>query len=133
MFKNRRIEKVSSLLKKEISCIIMYELDIQLILENFVSITKVDITRDLQYCKVFITSSANESTKNKIVEELNLKRNIIRHNLSKKISMKRIPELIFKNDKVINDGLSVLRVLDELRAKEKQQNGSSGKEQYGTQ
>ena len=116
MYNSRRLEKVASLLKKEISLIIMYQLDNNLILENFVSITKVEITADMQYCKILINSSASETTKNQIVEQLNVNKNTIRYYLSQKISMKRVPELIFKKDKFFDEGLSVLKVLDELRA-----------------
>tara|TARA_B100000965_G_scaffold87231_1_gene70737 strand:- start:792 stop:1175 length:384 start_codon:yes stop_codon:yes gene_type:complete len=122
MIKSRRIEKVSSLLKKEISLIFMYELNDDLILENFISITKIDLTADLQYCKIFISSSANEIIKNKIIDLLNSKKNIIRHYLSKRISMKRVPDLVFRKDKVLDEGLAVLKVLDELRFKEKGSN-----------
>ena len=124
MIKSRRIEKVSSLLKKEISLIIMYDLNEDLILENFVSITKIELTADLQYCKVFISSSTSEIMKNNIVEKLNSKKNIIRHYLSQKVSMKRIPELIFRKDKVFDEGIAVLKVLDELSLKDKGQNKS---------
>ena len=124
MIKSRRIEKVSSLLKKEISLIIMYDLNEDLILENFVSITKIDLTSDLLYCKVFISSSTSEIMKNNIVEILNSKKNIIRHYLSQKVSMKRIPELIFRKDKVFDEGIAVLKVLDELSLKDKGQNKS---------
>lgn len=124
MIKSRRIEKVSSLLKKEISLIIMYDLNEDLILENFVSITKIDLTADLQYCKIFISSSTSEIMKNNIVEKLNSKKNIIRHYLSQKVSMKRIPELIFRKDKVFDEGIAVLKVLDELSLKDKAQNKS---------
>ena len=124
MIKSRRIEKVSSLLKKEISLIIMYDLNEDLILENFVSITKIDLTADLQYCKIFISSSTSEIMKNNIVEILNSKKNIIRHYLSQKVSIKRIPELIFRKDKVFDEGIAVLKVLDELSLKDKGQNKS---------
>jgi len=122
MNNSRRQEKVASLLKKEISLIIMYQLDNNLILENFVSITKVEITADMQYCKILINSSASETTKNQIVEQLNVNKNTIRYYLSQKISMKRVPELIFKKDKFFDEGLSVLKVLDELRAIDDERN-----------
>tara|TARA_Y100001970_G_scaffold86453_1_gene109033 strand:+ start:6006 stop:6389 length:384 start_codon:yes stop_codon:yes gene_type:complete len=122
MIKSRRIEKVSSLLKKEISLILMYELNDDLLLENFISVTKVDLTADLQYCKIFISSSASEILQNKIIEKLNSRKNTIRHFLSKRITMKRIPDLTFKKDKVFDDGLAVLKVLDELRSQDKDSN-----------
>ena len=40
--------------------------------------------------------------------------------------MKRIPELIFKKDKVFDEGIAVLKVLDELRLKENEKNKLKG-------
>ena len=111
----RRIEKVSSLLKKEITFILMNDLDNNLILDNFVSITKIELTKDLQHCKIYVNSSAENNLKNQILEALNLSKNQIKFILSKRIEIKRIPELCFKIDKVFDQGLSVLKILDQLR------------------
>ena len=120
MIKNRRIEKVSSLLKKEISLIINYDLEDDFISGNFVSITNIELTLDLQFCKLFISTSASDEMKVQIIENLNSKKNIIRHYLSQRLSMKRIPELVFKQDKVFDKGIEVLKVLDKLRLKNNQ-------------
>jgi len=131
MIKSRRIEKVSSLLKKEISLIIMYEIEDDLISGNFVSITNIDMTPDLQYCKIFISSSAKDIVKNQIIEQLNSRKNFIRHLLSKRLAMKRIPELIFKKDKVFDEGIAVLKILDELSSKDKSEMESLNEEGNG--
>tara|TARA_B100000925_G_C21704710_1_gene343913 strand:+ start:177 stop:575 length:399 start_codon:yes stop_codon:yes gene_type:complete len=120
MIKNRRIEKVSSLLKKEISLIINYDLEDDFISGNFVSITNIELTLDLQLCKLFISTSASDEIKVQIIENLNSKKNTIRHYLSRRLSMKRIPELVFKQDKVFDKGIAVLKVLDQLRSKNNQ-------------
>ena len=115
MNNNRRIEKVSSLLKKEISLILMNDLNNNLILENFVSITKIEISGDLQHAKVFISSSAEEKIKQLILENLNCAKNKIRFLLSQRVKMRRVPDLVFKIDRVLDQGLAVLKVLDQLR------------------
>ena len=117
MNNNRRIEKVSSLLKKEISLILMNDLNDNLILENFVSVTKIELSGDLQHSKVFISSSAEEKIQKSIIENLNYAKNKIRFLLSQRVKMRRIPELVFKIDRVLDQGLAVLKVLDELREK----------------
>ena len=121
MTQSRRIAKVSSLLKKEITLILLNDIDDDLIIENFLSITKLELTRDLQYCKVYINSAAGEQINNSIVENLNTSKSFIKHNLAKRIQMRRIPDLIFKHDKVFSQGLSVLKILDKLRKKNNHQ------------
>ena len=114
---NYRIEKVSSLLKREITLIMQNDLENDLIRNHFVNISKIDLSGDLQHCKIYITSRAEKLVRKEIVESLNIAKTFIRHNLGKRIEMRRVPEIIFKEDIVIDKGLSVLKLLDELRNK----------------
>ena len=57
-----------------------------------------------------------------IVENLNIAKSSIRHNLGKRIEMRRVPEIIFKDDVVLDKGLSVLKLLDELKNKNQDNN-----------
>ena len=115
MSQNRRIQKVSSLLKKELSLILKSDLDESIISDDFISISKIEISPDLFYCKIYITSSVEEEKKEKIVDSLNNLKSFIRHKLSQRVQMRRIPELTFKIDRALEKGLAVLKVLDKLR------------------
>ena len=114
---NYRIAKVSSLLKKEITLILQNDLENDLLRSNFINISKVDLTRDLQFCKIYVTSSAEKGIRKEIIENLNLAKNFIRHTLGKRIEMRRVPEIVFKDDTVLDKGLSVLKLLEELKNK----------------
>ena len=50
-----------------------------------------------------------------IVANLNTAKTSITHSLGKRIDMRRVPEIIFKDDVVLDKGLSVLKLLDELK------------------
>ena len=115
MSQNRRIQKVSSLLKKEISLILNSYIDEPIILDNFITISKIEISPDLYYCKIYITSAVDDEKREKIVDSLNNSKSLIRHKLTQRIQMRRIPELTFKIDKALEKGLDVLKVLDKLR------------------
>ena len=119
---NYRIAKVSSLLKKEITLILQNDLENDLIRDHFVNISKIDLSGDLQHCKIYITSTAQEKVREEIVENLNTAKNSIRHSLGKRIDMRRVPEIIFKEDVVLDKGLSVLKLLDELKNKNQNNN-----------
>ena len=123
---NYRIEKVSSLLKREITLIMQNDLENDLIRDHFVNISKIDLSGDLQHCKIYITSRAEELVRKEIVESLNIAKSFIRHNLGKRIEMRRVPEIIFKDDIVIDKGLSVLKLLDELKNKNQDINTEEG-------
>ena len=114
---NYRLAKVSSLLKKEITLILQNDLENDLIRDHFVNISKIDLSGDLQHCKIYITSNAQEKVRKEIVANLNTAKSSIRHSLVKRIEMRRVPEIIFKDDVVLDKGLSVLKLLDELKNK----------------
>tara|TARA_A100000164_G_scaffold312486_1_gene290861 strand:+ start:204 stop:602 length:399 start_codon:yes stop_codon:yes gene_type:complete len=116
---NYRIAKVSSLLKKEITIILQNDLENDLLRSNFINISKIDLTGDLQFCKIYITSTAEEEIRKEIVEKLNLAKSFIRRTLGQRIDMRRIPEITFKDDIVLEKGLSVLKLLEELKNKNK--------------
>ena len=120
---NYRMAKVSSMLKKEITLILQNDLENDLLRSNFVYISKIDLKADLQFCKIYVTSNAEEEIRKEIVENLNLAKNFIRHTLGERIEMRRVPEITFKDDTVLEKGLSVLKLLEEL--KNKTQNNDS--------
>jgi ribosome-binding factor A len=114
---NYRLAKVSSLLKKEITLILQNDIKNDLIRDHFVNISKIDLSADLQHCKIYITSTAQDKVRKEIVANLNTVKSSIRHSLGKRIEMRRVPEIIFKDDVVLDKGLSVLKLLDELKNK----------------
>ena len=125
---NYRLAKVSSLLKKEITLILQNDLESDLIRDHFVNISKIDLSGDLQYCKIYITSTAQETVNKEIVENLNSAKSSIRHNLGKRIEMRRVPDIIFKDDIVIDKGLAVLKLLDEIKNSNEENNNVEDKD-----
>jgi len=119
MSQSRRIQKVSSLLKKEISLVFNNDLEDKIISENFITISNIEVSSDLHYCKVYISCSVDDEIKSQILDSLNNSKSFIRHKLSQRIEMRRIPELIFKIDRALEKEISVLKLLDELRKKNK--------------
>ena len=118
---NYRIAKVSSLLKKEITLILQNDLENDLLKSNFINISKIDLTGDLQFCKIYITSNAQEETRKEIVDNLNIAKNFVRHTLGQRIEMRRVPEITFKDDTELEKGMSVLKLLEELKNKTQHQ------------
>ena len=122
---NYRIAKVSSLLKKEITLILQNDLENDLLRSNFINISKIDLTKDLQFCKIYVTSTAEEAIRKEIIDNLNFAKNFIRNTLGKRIEIRRVPEITFKDDTVLEKGLSVLNLLEELKNKKQNQNQDS--------
>ena len=125
---NYRLAKVSSLLKKEITLILQNDLENDLIRDHFVNISKIDLSGDLQHCKIYITSTAQDKVRKEIVANLNTAKSSIRHTFGQRIEMRRVPEIIFKDDVVLDKGLSVMKLLDELKKNKNQNNNFEDKD-----
>ena len=95
----------------------MNDLKDSLVQENFFYITNLEITSDLQHCKIYISSQTKNNKRDDVVETLNSSRGFIRHILSQRIEMRRVPDLVFKKDRKVDEELSVLKVLDQIREK----------------
>jgi ribosome-binding factor A len=91
--KSHRMEKVNSMLKKELSEIISEE--IALPKDNFITVSFVDTTADLSEAQVFISALKDEE---EIIEVLNKQSGHIRYVLGKRIRIKKTPKLLFKRD-----------------------------------
>ncbi|MEZ0324073.1 MAG: 30S ribosome-binding factor RbfA [Hydrogenothermaceae bacterium] len=92
--KSNRMEKINSLIRRELSEILKEEYEFGL--DNFVSVNIVDTKADLSVAYIYISSLKDEEA---IVENLNKESKHIRYVLSKKIDIKKTPQLRFKVDK----------------------------------
>ena len=111
-----KVERVNSLLEKEISAILMTEVrdpDIRL-----VTVTKVSTTNDLSYAKVYVTVMKEEK-KEETLKALKDARGFIRRELMDRVELRHIPELQFVYDDSIAYGQKIESIIDELHEEEK--------------
>lgn len=81
---------------------------------KFVTITKVDLSSDLSYAKVYFTS-LDISKKDKIIKDINNARKFIRSELIKrKLDMRIIPELTFIYDDSIEYGNKIESIIEKI-------------------
>jgi ribosome-binding factor A len=110
---SHRIERVNTLLKREISGLIQQELrDPRL--DEFVAVTEVDTSQDLQYAKVFVSCLGGQQEEAKILGILNGASGFIRSALARNVTLRRVPELHFIWDNSIEHGDRILRLIDEV-------------------
>jgi ribosome-binding factor A len=108
-----RIERVNTLIKREISELIQRELrDPRL--DEFVSVTEVAVSPDLRYARIYISSMGGQEKEAQILGALNSAAGFLRTELSKRIRLRRMPELHFLWDNSIEKGDRILRLIDEL-------------------
>lgn len=107
-----KIQRLASMLTKEISEIIMTEIKDEDI--KFVTITHLDLSSDLSYAKVYCTV-LNDENRDKCIHDLNGAKGFIRNELMKrKIEMRKIPELQFVYDESIEYGNKIEKIIKEI-------------------
>jgi ribosome-binding factor A len=77
-----------------------------------VTVTDVEMTRDLRQARVFFTTLAEEEAQ--VLEGLSKATGFIRGELSRRLSLRYSPELIFKKDVSGERRDRILSLLDEL-------------------
>ncbi len=115
---SHRIERVNTLIRREISELIQHQLrDPRL--SEFVSVTEVDTSSDLKYAKVFVSCIGGQQEEQKILGVLNAAAGFLRSELAKSIRLRRTPELSFHWDNSIEHGDHILRLIDQASAEYK--------------
>lgn len=87
-------------------------------IKGMVSITEINVTKDLRYAKVYISIYGNEEEKKETIEGLKSASGYIRHEIGKRIKMRYTPEISFELDKSIEYGVHISEVLKELKNQE---------------
>ncbi len=108
-----RMERVNTLMQREISELIQHELrDPRL--DEFVSVTEVSVSPDLRHARVFVSSFGGQQKEPQILEALSSAAGFLRSELAKKVRIRRMPELHFQWDNSIEKGDRILRLIDEV-------------------
>lgn len=102
-----RIEKVESLLKEELSLIMLYKL--QDLETTFITITNVKVTPDLKLAKIYLSVFEKEKRET-VLEQIKVRAGFIRHELATRITLKFVPELRF----YIDDTMDYVEKIDTL-------------------
>lgn len=108
-----RLNRINEELRKEISNIISFELK-NPDATGLISVTKVKITPDLKYAKVYI-SMLNSKNNEKTLEALKKSAGYIRTIIAKRINLRITPELVFEEDNSMEYGMKIDSILKDLK------------------
>jgi len=110
---SRRTERVSELIRHELSDLLMRELrDPRL--DGLISITRVDLSPDLYNARVFISVMSETASPADALKALNAAAGFLHKELVHRLEMRRVPFLTFHLDKSIEEGAAVLAHLDQV-------------------
>ena len=117
----KRSVRVAALLKEEISNILKFEVKDHRINE-FVTITGVDLSPDLHYAKVSVSVLGSEEQKQDSLVGLKSAAGYIRFRLKKTLRLKYLPELKFFLDRSLERVAQIDKLLSQVRLNETDEN-----------
>ena len=103
-----RIVRINDDIKRELAQLIPNLKDPRV--RGLISITRVDTTPDLRYCKVYV-SALDKGDGKDMVKGLKSASGYLRRELAKRMTLRYTPELIFTPDDSIDHGARILSML----------------------
>ena len=110
-----RTDRIEEEIKKVASKVIGQELKDPR-LTGLISVTKVSVTKDLKYCKIYVSMLGTQSTED-AMSALKSGSGLVRKAIGNNIRMHSTPEVIFTLDESIEYGAHIQNVINELGIK----------------
>ena len=112
MAEHRKI-RVGEEIRRELYEIVRDEIKDPRVKESLVSITHVDVAKDMRYATVYLSCLAAGSDETQIVSVFKQAAGFIRVELAKRLNLRFTPELTFKFDSSIKTGARINQLLRE--------------------
>lgn len=110
---NHNIGRLTEDIKREIS-VSMSQLKDKNIAGGLVTVTRVELTNDLSYCKVYVSAlGGGEKTEN-AVKALQKAEGFFKKRINTRIKMRKMPEIIFVEDNSLDYYEKISRIITQL-------------------
>lgn len=127
MATSRRIARVSELIKREVSQMLLTDIKDDRVGAGMVSVTDVDVSGDLQHAKIFVSIYGTPEAKAETMAGLKAATGFVRSELGRRIRLRRTPEVVFLEDNSLERGDRILSLLNRL-SQEREGTGEDGEE-----
>ncbi len=114
MATNRRVSRVASLIKREVSQMLMHGIKDDRVGAGMVSITDVDVSGDLQHAKIFVSIYGTEDARAETMAGLESATNYVRRELGSRVRLRRTPEVQFLEDRSLERGDRTIDLINRL-------------------
>ena len=108
-----RMDRINQQIKREISQILLRDLGDPRFM--FVTITVVDVSKDLRNAKVFYSVLGDQKNLEKIKLALEKARGMIRKLVAERLTIRYTPELFFSFDESIEKSARIEKTLQEIK------------------
>lgn len=123
MARGRRVDRVASLIKREVSRMLMEGLRNVRIPAGLISVTNVDVTSDLQHCRIFVSiygHGTHGSNRAEVMAGLQGASGFVRSELGRRLQLSRSPVVHFREDSGLAAGSAVVGLLQQLQQERQQ-------------
>ncbi len=117
---NKRIERTNEDIRRELSAILREVKDPR-VKDCFLSVVRVEVTNDLSYCNVLVSTMEGMERTQEAVKGLKSGAGFIRRELGHRLKIRHTPELIFKATDAIEYGANISKLLNDLEKKEEKE------------
>lgn len=115
-----RIQRLNDQLRDEISSLILKGEVKDPRVSTFLSINRVEVTTDLGYAKVYVSSFLPDNQLAKGVDGLNAAAGFIQREIAKKLRIRQFPKLQFIVDSGMKEGFAMVQKLNQLEKESKE-------------
>ncbi|MEC4985185.1 MAG: 30S ribosome-binding factor RbfA [Oscillatoria sp. PMC 1068.18] len=122
MANSRRVSRVSSQIKREVSQMLMNEIKDDRVGAGMVSITAVDVSGDLQHAKIFVSIYGTDEAKAETMEGLKSSTAFVRRQLGQRMRLRRTPEVVFLEDASLERGDRMVALLNKISEERQDEN-----------
>ena len=120
----QRPERVQEALRREISKIIQNEVkDPRL---GFITITRVELTRDLRFARVYFSVLGESKDKKLALKGLNHAKGYIKSLIGERVGLRFMPEIVFKIDESLEHTKKIYDLMERLKKERKDEEGDRG-------
>lgn len=109
-----RLTKLAEQIRQEISQLIFSGKLKDPRVSNFLSINRVEVSRDLAYAKIYVSSFMDKHKTKQGVRGLENASGFIRTTLAKKLHIHQCPQFTFIYDESIQEGFNMVKKLEAL-------------------
>ena len=120
-----RIQRLNDQLRDEISQLILKGEVKDPRVSTFLSVNRVEVTTDLGYAKVYVSSFLPDNQVGNGVNGLNAAAGFIQREIAKKLRIRQFPKLQFVVDSGMKEGFAMVQKLNELEKESKSNESNS--------
>lgn len=107
-----RVDRLADQIRSEVAGMIAAELKDPRI--GFTTVTRVELSHDLRHARVWVSVLGDEAARRRTLEGLSSATGYVRHEVSHRLRLRRVPDLIFVLDRSPEEASRIETLLQDL-------------------